>query len=312
MVAGYGRTARGGFTLIELLVVIAIVAILTALLVPAVQKVREAAARLQCTNNLKQITLATHQINDVNHALPPPAASDAWTALTLAAPPYNGRAFTLFAFLLPYVEQPSIYALMTPGNSPPGLYAGGQYTRVIPLYVCPSDPSVQDGRSMTTNGGSNHFGAGCYGANYLAFGNPLGRDDFECVQGRNQLPRSFPDGLSNTVLFGEVYASCGLLGDPATAFSSLWADSSPPWRPIMCQNNLYKNTAPGYTPCSVFQVQPQPFQTCDPGRPQSGHTGGMNVALGDGSVRFLSGTLSAATWAAACDPRDGQPLGPDW
>src|SRR5438105_644782 len=104
-----GRSRRVGFTLIELLVVIAIIAILIALLVPAVQKVREAAARTQCANNLKQIGLAMHSINDTNKALPPVAAPDGWTAGTLAAPPYNGGPWTFFSHILPYIEQTAVY-----------------------------------------------------------------------------------------------------------------------------------------------------------------------------------------------------------
>src|SRR5438093_8402659 len=99
------QSRRSGFTLIELLVVIAIIAILIALLVPAVQKVREAAARIQCTNNVKQVTLATHAIHDVNKVLPPVASPDGWTALTAAAPAYNGGPWTLFNFILPFIEQ---------------------------------------------------------------------------------------------------------------------------------------------------------------------------------------------------------------
>src|SRR5262249_8608256 len=153
--------------------------------------------------------------------------------------------------------------------------------KVVKTYLCPSDPSVSGGYSRTTNGGSNHFAAGCYGANYFVFGNPGGGDDYSCVQGTNRLPASIHDGLSNTILFGEVYAGCGLWGAPSNAASSLWADSTLPWRPIVCHNTLGKNVNPGYAPCNTFQVQPRPFTTCDPSRAQSGHTAGMNVALGD-------------------------------
>jgi prepilin-type N-terminal cleavage/methylation domain-containing protein len=301
------RARRSAFTLIELLVVIAIIAILIALLVPAVQKVREAAARIQCTNNLKQVVLATHNINDTNKALPPLTAPSGSTLLTQAAAAYNNVPYTFFAFLLPFVEQGTVYNAMVPS-----VYCGGQYMQRIPTYLCPSDPSVANGLSETTNGGANSFAAGCYGANYLAFGNPAGASDYYCVQGRNAIPRSFPDGLSNTVFFGEVYASCGLTGSSSSAFASLWADGSTPWRPIICHNTATKTVNPGYAPCNFFQIQPQMFSTCDPSRPNSSHTGGMNAGLGDGSVRFVTQALSPATWAMACDPRDGLPLGSDW
>jgi prepilin-type N-terminal cleavage/methylation domain-containing protein len=303
---------RRGFTLIELLVVIAIIAILIGLLVPAVQKVREAAARIQCANNLKQIVLATHNCNDTNNALPPVAAPDGYTPITHAASAYNGGPWTCFTFLLPYMEQTAIYAALTRTASPPGGYCGGQYMQVVKSYICPADPSVANGYSMTTNGGSNGFAASSYGANYYVFGNPNAGSDYYCVQGSNSLPASIPDGLSNTIFFGEVYAGCGLWGNAGNAASSLWADSTLPWRPIMCHNSLFKSVSPGYAPCNTFQVRPQIFTTCDPSRGQTGHAAGMNVGMGDGSARFVSASISAATWAAACDPRDGVPLSGDW
>src|SRR5689334_11630145 len=92
---------RHGFTLIELLVVIAIIAILIALLVPAVQKVRDAAARTQCTNILKPVVLGVHNLWSTCKPLPAAAARDGWTATTLAARPFNGAPYTLFCWLLP-------------------------------------------------------------------------------------------------------------------------------------------------------------------------------------------------------------------
>jgi prepilin-type N-terminal cleavage/methylation domain-containing protein len=302
------RTRRLGFTLIELLVVIAIIAILIGLLLPAVQKVREAAARMQCSNNIKQLGLATHNINDTLNGLPPVCAPSGSIATTMAGPAYNGGPYTYFIWLLPYIEQNNIYALLNPG-----VYCGGQYFRPIKTFLCPSDPSVgSNGLSQTTNGGANGFGAGCYSANYLVFGNPNGTSDSSCVQGNGRIPASIPDGTSNTVFFGEVYASCGSTGSAASAYASLWADSSTPWRPIMCHNTPGKNVTPGYAACFTFQVKPSPFINCDPSRGQSGHTSGMNVGLGDGSVRFVTSSLSATTWASACDPRDGSTLGSDW
>jgi len=306
---------RQAFTLIELLVVIAIIAILIALLVPAVQKVREAAARTQCQNNLKQVMLATHAVNDVNKVLPPVAAPDGWTALTLAAPCYNGGPWTVFTFLLPYVEQGVIYDALTRTASPPGGYCGGQYMKVVPTYLCPSDSATQNGLSQTTFGGANGFAVSNFIANYMVFGNPLGANDTQCVQGRNAMPRSFPDGLSTTIFFGEAYGSCSPTTASATApaAASLWADSTLPWRPIMCHNTPNKNVLPGYNQCFTFQIQPLEFGSCDPSRAQSSHPTGMNVGVGDGSVRYLRPDIAPTTWYRACDPRDGQPMSAsDW
>jgi prepilin-type N-terminal cleavage/methylation domain-containing protein len=309
---------RYGFTLIELLVVIAIIAILIGLLLPAVQKVREAAARSQCSNSLKQLGLACHNINDTYNALPPLCAPSGFLGsnTTLAAPPYRNGNYTVFTWLLPFLEQGNVFNALGPNvNNPPAPigYCGGQYMRVIKTYICPSDPSNQDGMSLTPNGAANYFAGSSYGANYFVFGNPnASGGDAVNVQGANRLPASFPDGLSNTIFFSEVYVTCGNSGDSNSAYASLWADSTIPWRPIFCHNTSNKSVNAGYAPCYLFQVQPRMFATCDPSRSQSGHTAGTNVGLGDGSVRFVNQGISPTSWALACDPRDGLPMPSDW
>jgi prepilin-type N-terminal cleavage/methylation domain-containing protein/prepilin-type processing-associated H-X9-DG protein len=295
-----------GFTLIELLVVIAIIAILISLLLPAVQKVRESAQRAQCQNNLKQIALASHGFHDTYKVLPPQYGS------------IGANFGTVFFFILPFIEQSNLYT--SAGGS---VYTGTTYQTPIALYQCPSDPSNVYFGILNP---SNPWGTSSYGGNYQVFGNPAaGNTDNGNMQGGARIPASFSDGTSNTILFTEKYSQCG-------AYASLWAHGNWEFNYMAMFAYGSQDGTSGYSaddayswgvqnghptgtvgPASVFQQTPNPFQAaCDPTRAASPHTGGINAALGDGSVRTINNGISGTTWWAACTPSFGDLLGQDW
>ena len=196
------RIGRTGFTLIELLVVIAIIAILVALLVPAVQKVREAAARTQCRNNLKQIGLALHNYHDANRALPPGyRATGAYVdGATDTAP---GWAWS--AYLLPFIEQATLYRRIDFNRAVPSNPAVA--ATLIPTYLCPSDPcppgpfAVPDAFGNPVMLAAPASYAACVGGDESATDGPGGTGVFY----RNSQTRmtDITDGTSNTIMVGE-------------------------------------------------------------------------------------------------------------
>ncbi len=297
---------RWGFTLIELLVVLAIIGVLVGLLLPAVQKVREAANRIKCENNMKQLGLAVHNCQDTRGRMPPMSAPCADPANPACYNPDNSGSFgrnnyTMFQFLLPFIEQDNVYKQLSVD-----LYAGGQFDKTFQVFLCPVDPSTTRGHCMTSYGGANGWGVSNYGGNNYVFGNPGGGNTL----GKRRLT-DITDGLTNTVFFAEMFGTCGSSNDINFLWGSLWADANSIWRPGY---NLGpdKNGTLGYPPSPMFQVQPRFSATCDPTRPQSQHPGGLNVTVGDGSVRFVSGAITAETWALINDPHDGLAIRGDW
>jgi prepilin-type N-terminal cleavage/methylation domain-containing protein len=321
VLANSETTLRRGFTLIELLAVIAIIAILIGLLLPAVQSAREAANRIKCANNLRQLGLAAHRFHDANQHLPPGIGY---------YPPACGAFGTYLFHLLPYLEQDNLYraalgtvAFPAPDGPRTVHYPGNNtvYSRPVSVFLCPSDPSVGPGGEVTING--VQFGAASYGPNGMVIG-PNG------PQGKARLA-DITDGTSNTILHAEKYARCSTpalpsaLGDGGTAWAYC---TSPlfPWLPPP-MNLPSRGFQPGFAiaalaargapdaigPGSKFQVQPSPFLgNCDPTRASTPHAGGILVGLADGSVRTLSPGMSRTTWWAALTPRGGEVLGSDW
>jgi type II secretory pathway pseudopilin PulG len=297
------------------LVVIAIIAILIGLLLPAVQKVRAAAARTQSQNNVKQIALAVHSYHDTNGTVPP-----------LADRVAAGKNYaSVYFFILPYIEQTPIYTLgMTNGgvweNSPNN---AGSMT--IKTYISPRDTSNPLVPWRETNGGA--WAVGNYGANHAIFGVPCGSNTIS-----KMTLVQITDGTSNTVGFAEQYGRCGV-GDtdytsgspPSNYYEKLWAYrvnwywQRGPYFDTRLMSSGMLGTAQGdnsaCTPiatstAAVPQNMPS-VQACNPYFVQAMDAGGCVVGMMDGSGRLVSSSVDPTMWVRALWPRDGFPLG-DW
>jgi prepilin-type N-terminal cleavage/methylation domain-containing protein len=324
-----------GFTLIELLVVIAIIGVLIALLLPAVQKVREAANRAKCANNLKQMGLAVHNLHDNYNALPP---TEGTLPISSDLSSYGPLTF----WMLPFIEQSNLFNEAQDPNT--GVYDSGSVDHTTPVktYLCPSDPS-RSGTDQAPNG----WALASYAANSLAFSQATydtPGDFMTCyvpgprvtsanhamrlyplTTGGKRLGSSFTDGLTNTIFFTEKYALCSPDGNGnngGTQWASRYEAQTSPYIGFEAPNPdlAYGSNQPGeqgpvHGAAGYFQIQPNPFLGpggCKPGVASTGHPAGIMAALGDGSVRFCSQGMSPRTWWQAMVPDDGVPMSADW
>ena len=304
-----------GFTLIELLVVIAIIAILIGLLLPAVQKVREAAARISCTNNLKQMSLATINCSDSHGgALPPGIGLYPATVHTNVGAPNNGDGGT-FLHILPYIEQGNLYtASLVPSaiNGPDGRNANlpcySQWSAPIQqskvkTFICPSDATLKGTDTGYASYGDNGF---IFRHNY-SWGNV----------GLTNFPAGIPDGTSQTMMYAEKVAHVtdgG--GNPNGGYvNNYWPD----WGSVLLSEDEFTTTvasvgtgpSPVWLPQTVTKIQGG-AAVAHSYAPSSFHTGGVLVGLCDGSVRLVNPGISFTTWFAVVTPAGGDVTGSDW
>ena len=327
---------RRAFTLIELLVVIAIIAVLIGLLLPAVQKVREAAARIKCQNNLKQLGIALHNYHDTAERFPmgldcPSCANPIYTGVDIGPQNWTTWVVDLFS----HVEQTALFAQW---NRNAGVYSpvnAPLLSTFLPVLSCPSDGDrAFQNPGQTPLARSNYVA--CFspdggwverGASYRVdnsfntAANPGGtRKAAFNVNVRRRL-LDLADGTSNTVLLSETITGPNGTADARGIWwhfqGSVFTAELPPnprTADQMNRNAIYglpyydsPICVPTKSPCvGATDYSVQRFYA------RSRHSGGVNAVLGDGSVRFVRDSISLQTWQAAASISGGEVLANDW
>ena len=343
--------SKRGFTLVELLVVIAIIGILVGLLLPAVQSAREAARRMQCQNNLRQLVLAAHNHESALKVLPP-----AFRGKSIGgAPPYFDLWGTL-AYLTPYLEQTAVYnsidlnLTMYQLTSPFGIQAPDAVRAKVPIFLCPSDlgQSVcRDAYAITGDFGPTNYsfclGSGTSTGRTNWLGSPFDADGVFYAQSKVRMT-DIKDGTSNTVgvserILGEgderitltsraelkpqtMYVNPGVETNDANCSSSLRVNFN--------QRRMYTWVA-GEPRCTSYNHYYVPndrtnadcvsnFTSSDPvlrsvghglSTARSRHTGGVVTGYCDGSVRFISDSIQLLIWRSIATRSGGEVVNGD-
>lgn len=287
--------ARFGFTLIELLVVIAIIGVLVGLLVPAVQRIREGANYVTCSNNLRQLALSAHNCHDQRKTFPPGLG---WFAKQ------PGAYGTIFFHLLPYLEQGNLYQRsFYCGN----YFVGNNkvYSEPVRVFQCPSDPSLP-AKGVLQDSQALSWGVSSYAVNAQVVckvrpdGTVAGPAFFA------RITSNIRDGTASTILFTEKYAQCFNYNFPEGGNAWAFWFLGPNWQ---MYHPGFAISWTGYSigPASKFQVRPARYNgMCDPTLASSPHSAGIHAGMCDGSVRFLSAGINMNTWWYLCTPNGGE------
>jgi prepilin-type N-terminal cleavage/methylation domain-containing protein len=321
------RPRRAAFTLVELLVVIAIIGILIALLLPAVQAARESARRTQCTNNLKQQSLATQNMHDIHRYLH--QFGYYWPRRDRPAvvnPNEIPRAST-FWIILPFMEQDALYETLPAGQPSSAFNQVTARKCTVSAFICPSDYSGIKPDSIGGGASGIQWNLNSYNVNGQVF-----------VGAWREFSKII-DGTANTVFFVEHLALCRspVGNNTATEGRSVWpATNLTTGDSIVYWPNITSTTLPPNPPTGMFalayptalvpdplggpnkyktpQASPtmDPNGTCDPTTASSGHRGLVLVALGDASVRGVSPSIALRVWNAALTPAGGESQSAGW